>query len=77
VHGLSESVGVGVSGIEVAADPLQSLVMLLMAGIGNDVEELTVAPGTTDILRRTSSGGIDEARIDDVWHGIGDALDTD
>jgi hypothetical protein len=34
LHRLSESVGVRISGIEVAADPLQSLVVFLMVGPG-------------------------------------------
>lgn len=48
-----------------------------MAGIGNGIEELVVAPGATDILWWTASGCFDKARIGDAWHGISDALDTD
>ena len=77
VDGLSKSLGMRVSGIEaVAGDPLQSLVVFLMVGICNGVEELVVAPGATDVLGRTASGCFNKARIDDAWNGIGDAFDT-
>jgi hypothetical protein len=74
IHGLSESVGIRVSGIEVAADPLQSL---LMAGIGYGIQELVVIPWTIDILWRAASGCFGKTGIGDAWHGIGYALNTD
>jgi hypothetical protein len=77
VHGLSESLGIGVGGIEAASNPLEPFVVLLMAGIGDGIEELAVTPWATNILRRTASGCFDKARVVDAWHGISDALDTD
>jgi hypothetical protein len=77
VHGLSDSLGIHVGGIQVAADPLQSLSVFLMVGISHGIEELTVTLGATDILRRTQSSCFDKTRVSNAGHGISDALDTD
>ena len=37
----------------------------------------TVAPGTADVFGRTASRDVDQARVCDARHGIGDALDFD
>ena len=50
-----------VVGVEVFPQPLTALGVLWMSKIGEDVEQLTVAPGTAAILGRTLalSGGSD------------------
>jgi hypothetical protein len=56
VHGLGEELGVDVAGIEVTADPLHPLGVLLVVRVGDRIEELVVSPGPTDILWRAASG---------------------
>src|SRR4051812_32170944 len=53
--------GIEVLGVEVFAQPLTSLGVLWMSRIGEDFEQLTVAPGTTAILGWTPAlpGGAD------------------
>ena len=46
-------VGMEVVGVEVFPQPLTALGVLWMSRIGEDVEQLTVAPGTAAILGRT------------------------
>ncbi len=57
-HGIS-AVGMEVVRIEVFPQPLTALGVLWMSRIGEDFEQLTVAPGTAAILGRTLalSGG--------------------
>lgn len=66
MHGLSEGLGVGVGWIELAADPLQRLGVLLVVRIGDGIEELAVSRGAADILRRAAASCFDEARIGDA-----------
>jgi hypothetical protein len=77
MHGLTEGLGLGIGWIEVAADPLQPLGVLVVVRIGDRIEEVAVSPGAADILGRAASGGCDEARVGDAGHGISDALDAD
>src|SRR5215212_11420064 len=53
--------GIEVVGVEVFTQPLTSLGVLWMSRIGEDFEQLTVAPGAAAILGRTPalSGGAD------------------
>ena len=60
-----------------AADPLQPFSVLLVVRIGDRFEEFAIAPGSADILGRTTSASLDEAWVSDPWHRIGDALDAD
>src|SRR4051812_50175180 len=55
--------GVEVVGVEVFTQPLTSLGVLWVSRIGEDFEQLTVAPGTAAILGRTPAlpGGADGA----------------
>src|SRR3954468_24335091 len=56
--------GIEVAGVEVFSQPLTSLGVLWMSRIGEDFEQLTVAPGTAAILGRTPAppGGADGTR---------------
>ena len=61
VDGLSEGLDVGVGWIELAADPLQPLGVLLVARIGERGEELAVSRWPADIFGRAASDCFDEA----------------
>src|SRR3954465_15197429 len=54
-------VGMEVVGVEVFPQPLTAFGVLWMSRIGEDVEQLTIAPGAATILGRTSAlpGGAD------------------
>ena len=74
---MSEDLDIGVGWIELAADPLQPLGVLLVVRIGDRIEDVAVAPGAADILWRAASGCFGEARVGNAGHGISDALDAD
>jgi hypothetical protein len=71
------SLGVDRIGIEGVADPFRQLCMAHVLGVSDGFEELSVAPGTADVFGRTASRDVDQARVCDTRHGIGDMLDLD
>jgi hypothetical protein len=77
VYSLSEQLGLGVGWIELAADPLQALDVLLVFRIRDRIEELAVSPGAADILWWAATDRFDEAWVVNAGRGIGNALDTD
>ena len=50
-------------GIEVATDPCEPFLVLLLVGIGDCFEERVVAPRAADILGRAASDRFDQARV--------------
>ena len=64
-------------GIEVVGEPFFEFAMALVAGIGDGLEELAIAPRTTDVLGRAVALGFDETRIKDARFAIDQALDLD
>jgi hypothetical protein len=51
--------------------------MTVVIGIPDGFQELGITPGTADIFGWTTSGSFDQARIDDAWLRIDQALDLD
>ena len=64
-------------GIEIVREPFFEFAMALVAGIGDGLEELAIAPGTTDVLGRAVALGFDQPRIKDARLGVDQALDLD
>nr|WP_230879853.1 hypothetical protein [Planomonospora sp. ID67723] len=54
-----------VEGGGVEAEPFQTILVLFMLGIGEDLQETVVAPDATAVFRRTGSPAGEAARIDD------------
>lgn len=63
MHGLSEGLDIGIGWIEVAANPLEALGVLLVVRISDRFKELSVCPGSADILRWAAAGRFDETRV--------------
>jgi hypothetical protein len=64
-------------GIEVVGEPFFEFAMALVAGIDDGLEELAIAPRTTDVLGRAVALGFDQTRIKDARFAIDQALDLD
>ena len=63
--------------VEGSADPFEPLSVLLLVGIGDGVEELAIAPGPANILRRAAPARPNRAGLNHAWHSIGYALTAD
>src|SRR5271155_1713817 len=64
-------------GIEIVREPFFEFALPLVAGIGDGLKELAIAPGTTDVLGRAVALGLDQPRIKDARFGVEQALDLD
>jgi hypothetical protein len=62
--------------VEVAADPGDVLVVLLVVGVSDGFEELLISGRPADILWRAAADGLEQLRIDDAGHGVDDAFDA-
>ena len=71
---LFEVIGVG---IERLAGPLDHLGMAFVLRVANCLEELGIARGAADALRRAAACGVDQERVGEAGDGIRDALDLD
>ena len=54
---LGQPIDVDNMGIEIVREPFFEFAMPLVAGIGDGLEELAIAPGTTDVLGRAVALG--------------------
>src|SRR5262249_14427385 len=63
--------------VEVAAAPFEQFRATLVLWIRDGVQELAVAPGTADVLGRTTPGALYDAWIDDTLNRRGDGFQHD
>ena len=63
---LGQAIDVDNMRIEIVREPFFEFVMPLVAGIGDGLEELAIAPGTTDVLGRAVALGFDQPWIKDA-----------
>ena len=57
--------------------PFEQLLVLLMARVGHDFEEVVVAPGAAHVLGRAAPFGLQEARIGRAGLSLRDAFLAD
>ncbi len=60
--------------VERSVDPFGHLGMALVIGIGQNLEQVGVAPRAAAIFWRAAPLGIDQYRVGQPWHSIDDAL---
>src|SRR5258708_38725661 len=63
--------------MEVVPDPILQLGMTLVLWVVDRLEEVGIAPGTADVFGGTAPCSLDQARVRNAGHGIGNALDLD
>src|SRR5215813_13044322 len=63
--------------VEVVGEPFLELAVALVAGVVEGLQELTIAPRTTDVLGWTVALGLDQAGIKHARFGIDQAFDLD
>lgn len=74
---LSEGRGIDVGRIEVTSEPFQLFGVILIVWISERIQEVAVSPRATDILGRTASDHLHQARVGESGHGIEDACYAD